>query len=339
MGKESKKDNSKSRSGDNRGYYSSTHHKESHRASSPPEDKSNDLDQRMAVLEGAVRNISQSLEELLKRKDQSPASPPKSPQGASKPRAHSALSEGELSGDEDLVVLETKEPTCSVEERFGINTFGEEIDAGLAANITWAVDNSVDKHKLGDVLQKYRTPSNCPALQVPELNGEISEKLSTQKRKLDYKLASKVQKPLLCGITSLAKAFQADENVSGQLFEDSILLFAHASHELTEFRKDLAKSGLPGDFKGLGKKSSHELLFGTDIGKQMRDIKEVKRATSVPFQKPFKPRFNPYSRPNNYTTTGNNRFSRPPQQYNYKRPFLGPARGQQQQGRKAPGKQ
>lgn len=298
---------------------------------------SKENEKRISALEKGFEGLLQSNKDLhTAMLDIKAILAPPNPMAASSPSQHSTVvpesEEGELS--EDNTEAQSSQGACTMAERFGMQPFGSDIEPGLSENITFALENSLDPKKLADVFEKYKPPKNCPALQVPALNEELAEKISAQRKRFDYKMSTKVQKPLMCGITALAKALASDEDPS-DFYEDALLLLSQASNGLSEVRKEGVKSGLPIDFKALGKKSSNELLFGDDIVKQLRELKEVKRATT-PMQNTFfkaPSRFQPYARKQN---------SRPYYQQSYqqpKRPFLGRGRGQPHQGRKTSGKQ
>lgn len=193
-----------------------------------------------------------------------------------------------------------KASTSTAALYFGLDQAkGEPINVSMAESIHFLMRNQIDMKKFGEVLDSYETPENCPSLQVTKLNDEVAEKITNSDKGMDNKLTNKVQKPLLKGIIALTHAIptlaDSDDEAKSSI-EDAITLLCHANFQLNEARKEILKSALPDDFKKLGKRNPTSLLYGDDVPKQLKEVKEVKRAVATTA---FRSRgFGSFGRPN-----------------------------------------
>lgn len=238
------------------------------------------LDSRLGKLERAVSGILKSnaeLQELFKN-----LAPTKATGGPN----DDILDDGGVEVDEQDVEHDQNQPLCAAAQKFGLdNKQGQPLSTEMAANMTFVLRNKLDAKKVGEVMDSYETPSNCSALHITKLNEEVLEKLPSHARSLDIRIATKVQKPFIKGLTALATAIDelGDSDMDMELkkkLDDALLLLAHSNFELNEGRKEYLKPSLPDDFKKLGKKPATELLFGDDVPKQLKEVKDIQRATS-----------------------------------------------------------
>ena len=127
-------------------------------------------------------------------------------------------------------------------------------------------------------MDKLKVPENCSALQVPKVNLQVWSNIRPKTRSVDLKL-QRVQKPLLKGLTALAKL---DENQQlTQDLKEAFLLLSVASFELNCVRKEMIKPDVNLEFSHLcsSKNKVSEWLFGNDLGKQVKDLQEESKAT------------------------------------------------------------
>lgn len=162
--------------------------------------------------------------------------------------------------------------------------FAADTDAGgvirqdLAATLEKALVNPYDEKKVQEAMNKVKKPENCPALVVPKVNLPIWSNIRSKTRSTDLKL-QRVQKPLIKGLTALAKL---DQNQAlTQDLKEAFLLLSVANFELNCARKDMIKPDLNPEFHHLcsPKNKVTEWLFGNDLGKQVKDLQEESKAT------------------------------------------------------------
>ena len=175
---------------------------------------------------------------------------------------------------------------------------GDPIRSDVANSLNFALVEKLEDKCLQDTIDKYKCPQNCEALVVPKVNPQIWENINSQTRSRDLKL-QRVQKPLIKGLTALAKACEGPCSVEQ---EHGLLLLATANFELNNLRKDLIKPDLNPRYAHLckpsNKVSTH--LFGDDLGKQIKELQDEQKAT-FGVLKNFKPgqgrsRYQPYTK-------------------------------------------
>ena len=112
---------------------------------------------------------------------------------------------------------------------------------------------------------------------MPKVIPQIWENINAHSRSCDLKL-QRVQKPLIKGITALARAREGPCTVEQ---EHAFLLLATANFELNCLRKELIKPDLNPRYghlcKPLNKVTSH--LFGDELGKQIKELQDEQKAT------------------------------------------------------------
>lgn len=149
-----------------------------------------------------------------------------------------------------------------------------------AAVINTAMRASVPSSREKDLLDRVLRPDNCPALSVPKVNPEIWREMKKATRDSDVSL-QKIQQCLLKGIMPLVHVMDSlrsskDREALSQL-GDTFKLLALASTHLSTKRKELIAPDLAFQYKQLcsANKPVTQLLFGDELQKNLRDIKEA----------------------------------------------------------------
>ncbi|XP_071950052.1 uncharacterized protein [Antedon mediterranea] len=157
-----------------------------------------------------------------------------------------------------------------------------------------------------ELIKSYPIPENLEALMVPKVNPTIWDSITPRARSNDLKF-QKVQKPLIKGITALAKL--VDGNESSEIAQDTIGLLANANFELLALRKEMLKPEINAKYTHLCKPSIKptEYLFG-DLSTTVKKLDEERKATAGLFN--FKS-YQPKTRSNNYRYQPYNRNGKP----------------------------
>lgn len=173
---------------------------------------------------------------------------------------------------------------------------GEDLNEDLAKLLTELLSQGASKESRDDLIEKLPTPANCQRLEVVRVNPEIFNSVKKE-IKTDDVMLQKAQKPLLKGITAVAKVLtnlinddkgkEANES-SGvitqamQTLSESLSLLCDASHEIDLRRRALFKSDMNPEYRLLcsDQQPVKELLFGTELGKSVKDLTEASKVTS-----------------------------------------------------------
>lgn len=211
---------------------------------------------------------------------------------------------------------------------------GDDLDSDLSELLTELLSKGASKDSRDDLIDKLPTPGNCQRLEVVRVNPEIFNSVRKEV-KTDDVMLQKAQKPLLKGITAVANVLtdfmtaEKDKNIptemadllkkSMQTLSDSLSLLSDASHEIDLRRRSLFKSDMKSEYRLLCSDQSpvKELLFGTELGKSVKDLTEASKVTSKITSKPNKNKRQSY----NYSS----QHGRPDQKRSF--PFLSQGRG------------
>ena len=159
---------------------------------------------------------------------------------------------------------------------------GDPIEESVASGIKYLSSNTLpDTQALENTYDKYKCPSNCENLVVPRVNTEIWNNVQASTRSRDLKL-QKIQKPLIAGITALAKGISnnAITNATpGFELQDSLALLTSANFELNCLRKDSIKPNLLKQYHHLCKPEVKVTrnLFGDNLSQQVKELAEVQK--------------------------------------------------------------
>lgn len=155
------------------------------------------------------------------------------------------------------------------------------------ANKRWG--KKLDQEKLSSLLTKYDPPGNCVDITVTRVNSEIWQSLNSFRKKADLRLANlqqAFQKATFATLTNADKLLQIPD-LSGPAKKelltssiDIVALLGHAASEISNLRREQMKPALKPEYHALCSsetKSSAKFLFGEDLAKQVRDVKETHR--------------------------------------------------------------
>lgn len=185
-----------------------------------------------------------------------------------------------------------------------------------AAIINAALRASVPASREKELLDRVLRPDNCPSLTVPKVNPEIWREMKKATRDDDVSL-QKIQLCLLKGFTPLVHVMDSlrsskDREALSQL-GDTFKLLALASSHLSSKRKELIAPDLAYQYRQLcsANRPVSQLLFGDELQKTLRDIKEAQsvgaRVSSNPSRGDYRgrARYSPARR--GYQHAGSNR--------------------------------
>ena len=161
------------------------------------------------------------------------------------------------------------------------------------ANKRWGKRLTPDKLK--PMIDKHKQPANCSDVVNSRVNPEIWGQLNAAKKSTDLRLANMqqaIQKVAfitlqtadsLLTVTSGKDPDKADLNKLVSNAVDSIALLGHVTNDLNNFRREQIRPALNPEFAVL---CSAEIphgkwLFGEDLPKRIRDIKETSKLGQV----------------------------------------------------------
>ena len=174
-------------------------------------------------------------------------------------------------------------------------TFGDEdkkgppINKQLAemANKRWG--KKLEQEKMSSLLTKYDPPENCVDITVTRVNSEIWQSLNSFRKKADLRLANlqqAFQKATFATLTNADKLLRITD-LSGPTKKelltssiDIVALLGHVASEISLLRREQMKPALKPEYHALCSsetKASAKFLFGEDLAKQVRDVKETHR--------------------------------------------------------------
>ena len=244
--------------------------------------------------------------------------------------------------------MELSQEIPALAAKFAVpNDLSEPIDEEIANSVSYMLNNKLEPKVLEEAAAKYPPPTNCQMLDTPKVNPSVWDNVPTSTKSNDLKL-QRIQKSLVRGLNAFMRTLSADDITDPQ--QDALALLCNANFELNCVRKDFIKPNLNTRYTHLCKPSNPvtKFLFGDDLSKQVKDLKDEQKATAGVMKVQGNRRFlsHPYKGPSRFGND-NRRFrdagwvSRPKPQstrsYNYgdynsnSRPFLGRAsyRGQQ----------
>eukprot|EP00057_Strongylocentrotus_purpuratus_P021087 XP_011675561.1 PREDICTED: uncharacterized protein LOC100892194 [Strongylocentrotus purpuratus] len=174
------------------------------------------------------------------------------------------------------------EDTCvpNIAAKFAVPTgVGEPVDEEIANSASYLIMNRLEDKVLSDTSAKYLPPSNCEFLDTPKVNSAIWDNLSQRSRTRDLKL-QRVQRSLTRGLSAFAQSLSSQTITETQ--QDSLALICNANYELNSLRKEFIKPEMNEAYSHLCKPSAPvtKYLFGDELGKRMKDLKEEQRAAA-----------------------------------------------------------
>lgn len=220
---------------------------------------------------------------------------------------------------------------------------GEPIDGTIAQTANYLVANQMGAKTLEEVSGKYPLPDNCQLIDTPKVNPIIWDNLPPNTRTRDLKI-QRVQKSLSKGLNAFLRTVPSDNLSDTQ--QDALALLCNAQFELNCLRKDFIKPDLNSRYAHLCKPSTPvtRLLFGDNLSKQVKEMKDQQLATAGVTKGQGRPRtherYHPYqgramTQQRHYAAAGWNtgKAYRPFSATTDSRPFLG---HRQERGRPPP---
>ena len=181
---------------------------------------------------------------------------------------------------------------------------GDPVDEELAKLMTNLCTKDCDHELLKEVREKYLRPSNATYVMTPRVNEPIwkAEAMTQSLKEGDLQL-KRIQDNVVSGIHALMKI----TNQLGELLlsnpEDALLkdwhqslydglfLVGHASFQLSQNRRDTLRPVFSKDYKALCAKIRPitELLFGSELHKDCKEMEETTKATVKALRKVGQP--------------------------------------------------
>ena len=187
---------------------------------------------------------------------------------------------GEDEGDNGNEFSVCKQDIPVLAAKFAVHSgVGEPVDNELANSTAYLIAHPLEEKMLEDTAAKYPAPSNCTNLDTPKVNAPIWDNLPQHTRSRDVKL-QRVQKSLTKGLSALIQSFPTSQLTEVQ--HDALALLCNANFELNCLRKELIKPDMASTYSHLCKPNTpvSKFLFGDELGKRMKDMKEEQRAAS-----------------------------------------------------------
>jgi hypothetical protein len=139
---------------------------------------------------------------------------------------------------------------------------------------------------LKDKMAKYNRPDNCELIRVPRVNTPVWKTLESYQRRNDVKITN-IQKTCVAVGSSLAytldmvcKAQNSNEIDTSQVIcyvADAKTMLGHINTDLSLLRQEFMRPTLHTDYRNLCNPDHPvtSLLFGDDLQKEMKDLKET----------------------------------------------------------------
>ena len=149
---------------------------------------------------------------------------------------------------------------------------------------------SIDKRK--EILQKYKTLSNCTELFVPKVNPEIWGNLSANSKRSDIRVSVlqdaliKVSSAIVVSVEDLLSHQEKKTSPNYRSLiprlTDSVALLGHVNKELSFKRRDAIRPYLNQEFKQACPRTLKQgkLLFNEDLPKTLQELKTTNRLMS-----------------------------------------------------------
>lgn len=182
------------------------------------------------------------------------------------------------------------------------------VNAGLRSVV------SLDREK--ELTAKVARPANCTGLVVPKINRDIWDILPRGSRETDLGV-QRTQFLLHKGITPIVSLmdnlFKKEDRTNLKLAAEAFKLLALASCQLSQKRKDLVARDMEPPYKRLCSSSNPvtEYLFGDELPKQVKDIKDTQMVSAKMVKKDDRGRFKGKSKFKPRGTAPTNRSRKP----------------------------
>lgn len=160
--------------------------------------------------------------------------------------------------------------------------FGPKINENLTRLWLPILSKGMNKVTKDRLLKEYIVPENCPLLQAPKLNPEISAAVNEGTRIRDKRVEG-VQQQLGHGIAALNMGLNLllddkDKVQAIKFLSDSCRLFCDLHFEETEARKKFVTPGLDKSFINIMQDSQRdEMLFGSKLSEKIKATKVIEK--------------------------------------------------------------
>ena len=183
-------------------------------------------------------------------------------------------------GEDELL----KELVASLQEG---DAKGPKLQQQLAEIATKRWGNKLNAEKISGILRKHPQPENCGEMGITRVNPEIWTALNAAKRKADLRLANMqqaLQKATFSIVTTCDKLLAAKSQIETKEMVtdsiDAIALVGHVVSKISSIRREQLRPSLKPEYQTICTNNvprSSKLLFGDDLAKQIRDVKETSR--------------------------------------------------------------
>ena len=134
-------------------------------------------------------------------------------------------------------------------------------------------------------MEKHKRPANCPELKPTRVNPEIWGQLHSKQRKADLKLANFqqfVRKTTTVNLQTTDWLANNTQNNTDLIKKsvDSLAMLGHLNTQLAQLRRDQIQPTLRPEYKSICAievLANSQYVFGDDIAKQLKDVKEASK--------------------------------------------------------------
>lgn len=161
--------------------------------------------------------------------------------------------------------------------------FGPKIHEKLSRLWLPILRKGMEKESKEKLVKEYPIPENCPLLQAPKLNPEISAAVNEGTRTRDKRVES-VQQQLGQSISALNKGLElllddgTDRLQAIKFFSDSCRLLCDLHFTETEARKKFVTPGLDKSFLNIMQDVERdEMLFGSKLSEKIKATKVIEK--------------------------------------------------------------
>ena len=254
-----------------------------------------DIDRIEQSMNSQSQNITSMIKDLQEafrasQSSQSSVSKPNIESSDDEDMTFSDIEEGEI--NDDNLEQFIKISGLTVEE-------GPKLNEKLSKGLDEMLSKGIQEESKGELMKKYKTPTNCKRLEVVQCNTEIYKKASKNTRITEAKLVE-IQQCMNKGICALTISFNeslsslnGSETISAQKFKelnnintDALALLTQATHMMDIFRKLNFRKEVKREYSSICKEEEiRENLFGNDLAEKVKVITETNKLTNMMSQR------------------------------------------------------
>ena len=173
-----------------------------------------------------------------------------------------------------------------IEQEYENSVTGPKVEAHVDKTINKRWETRMDIKILKDKMAKYSRPDHCEMIRVPRVNTPVWKTLESHQRRNDVKITN-IQKTCAAVGASLAytldmvcKDQSSSDLDTSQIIRyvaDAMAMLGHINTDLSLLRRELMRPTLHADYRNLCNLDHPvtSLLFGDDLQKEMKDLKET----------------------------------------------------------------